>query len=72
MSSNPELIPEPIDFPERIGQDFELWQQYREVYGPEAYKFRRLFEETSQLLYDVYKYAEERGIVLPNTGPDFT
>lgn len=72
MPKSPELSPEPAEFPERIGQDFELWEQYREVHGPEAYKYRRLYEETSKQLYDIYKYAEEHGIDLPNTGPDFT
>lgn len=59
------------EFPELIGDDYELWQQYHETFGKVAYKYRRLYEETSKQLFDVYTFAEENGIDLPNTGPDF-
>lgn len=71
MPEHPEQAPESIQFPERIGQNFELWQEYYEVHGPEAYKYRRLYEETSRQLSDIYRYAEEHGIDLPSPGPDF-
>lgn len=60
------------EFPEFIGQDYELWQKYHEMHGKEAYTYRRLYEEEAHLLTEIYKFAEEHGIDLPNTGPDFT
>jgi hypothetical protein len=72
MEGNSERREENPDFPERIGDDYELWQKYHEVHGKEAYKYRRLYEETTHLLTDIYTYAEEHNIDLPNPGPDFT
>jgi hypothetical protein len=72
MEVNPEQSEQHTDFPERIGEDHELWQKYHEVHGKEAYKYRRLYEEASRQLTNLYKYAEEHSIDLPNPGPDFT
>lgn len=72
MASSPEFSYESIEFPERIGPDFELWKKYQEIHGPEAYKYRRLYEEVSEQLHDVYRFAVDRGIDLPDISPDFT
>lgn len=33
MEKMQEPTEEPIKFPERIGQDYELWQKYHDVHG---------------------------------------
>ena len=56
-------------FPDLIGDNYELWKQYREVHGPEAYRYRRLYEVTARHITNLYKYADEVGIQLPDPGP---
>lgn len=56
---------ETFKFPERIGEDYELWKKYHEVHGAEAYRFRRIAEALSKHLSTVYEYAQENNIRLP-------
>lgn len=59
-------------YPEFIGNNYELWEKYHEEFGPEAYKNRRLYEEAVRQLNNLYDFAEENGIELPNPGPSFS
>lgn len=59
-------------YPDRIGQDRDLWRKYREEHGYEAYRYRRLFEETCRQLTNLYRYAEEHDIDLPDPGISYT
>ena len=52
-----------------IGDDREQWLEYREEHGPEAYKYRRLYEVTAGQLLRLHEYAEQQGIELPTPGP---
>jgi|GEM_PF-4347575 len=59
------------EFPEFIGQDYEQWLEYREENGQEAYKYRRLYEEAARQLANLYKYADEHNLDLPDPGDGF-
>ncbi len=53
---------------ESIGNDKKAWEQYYKQYGPEAYRYRRLYEEVVRQIQNLYNFAEERGIELPSPG----
>ena len=53
----------PIEF---FGSDMKKWAQYMVEEGPEAYKYKGLYEEKARQLGRLYRYAEHLGIELPN------
>ena len=53
---------------EFIGNDRKAWEQYHEQHGSEAYKYRRLYEEVTRQIQNLYKFAEQEGIELPSPG----
>jgi hypothetical protein len=63
--SNEQEKPRSNEF---IGNDREAWEQYHEQYGPEAYKYRRLYEEVVRQMQNLYEFAEQQDIDLPSPG----
>jgi hypothetical protein len=59
-------------FDTRISDNQDLKEQYRQQFGPEAYRYRMLYEEAARQLNNLYDFAKENGIELPNPGPSFT
>jgi len=57
---------------ELLGDDRQAWADYFEEHGPEAYKYRRLYERLVREIQNLYTYADEHDIELPSPGPGIT
>ena len=66
MEKGPEQASKTEQFPEKIGDDYELWKKYHEVHGPEAYRWRRVAEELCRHNSEITKIAEEQGVKFPD------
>lgn len=66
MEQDPKQMAEEVKFPDKIGDDYELWQKYHKEFGPEAYKWRRIAEDAIRHTVELYRIAEAQGVKFPD------